>query len=100
MKRELERSLCAYDTACQNCGAPLVIARAPSGDIVLVDAELREAGRIVLMHRAAGEPPWIWDLNDAELEKIRAQHESRVKHGIEDGPFRLFVIHVCANLPR
>lgn len=95
MKREVERTFCAYDTACERCGMPLVRAKAPSGEVLFVDANLREDGRIVLMHRAVGESPWIWDLSDGELEKIRAQHESRVRHGIDDEPFRLFALHEC-----
>jgi hypothetical protein len=97
MKREVDRAICEYDTACRGCGAPLVRAYAADGDLLLVDAEMREEGRIVLMHRRAGEPPWIWDLDDEELQKIRAQHESRVRHGIESEPFRLFVLHKCKS---
>ncbi len=64
--------------------------------LVPVDAERREGGRIVLVHKAVGEPPWICWLDDKELERSCAQYWHRVSKGLEEvGPFRLFDFHDC-----
>ena len=90
MKRACE------EATCPGCGAVILWARAGNDQLVPIDVERREGARIVLKHERVGEPPRIWLLDNPELETSRAEHEHKVRAGLEEpGPHRLFGFHDC-----
>lgn len=84
---------------CPGCGAEIIQALWANKSVeplLPIDAERYEGGRIILVHKATGGPPWVWFLDNGELDKSRSEHEAKVKQGIEEpGPHKLFRFHDC-----